>query len=227
MSKIIVQVAGAFKRIQSTLRESVSEAGKKLKNEAGTDAKPSRLQEIVAAVAVCAVLVAVAAGGIFLYTNLKSDSKPAPKGAHGYTLTPPEGWTRVNPTPDGASVVFTAAAADSDATNKTKAFIVVQSAALNKDAQHASFDAIAQAYVTQLARSHTDYQQVTTSTKTIANTPMLFVTFTSHSSEAALTTESLFTVKDGISYTVNGGALTSAWPQRASEIEQSLLTFRP
>ena len=197
--------------------------------EVTTDVKPSKRQEIIAAIIVCIVLAAAVAGGVLLYNNQK-DNKPAPAAdqkAHGYTLTPPKGWERIKPTPEGASVAFAATTADTDATGSLKAFIVVQSAALNKQAQQATFEDIAKAYVAQLAQSYTEYQLVSTSYKTIAGTPSLIVQFTSNGGKAAVTTESLFTVKDGISYTANGEALTSVWPQHAAQIEEALLTFRP
>ena len=193
------------------------------------DIAPSKRQEIIAAIIVCIALAAVVAGGIVLYNNQKDNKPPATANqkANGYTLTPPTGWARIKPTPEGVSVAFAAATADTDATGSLKAFIVVQSAALNKQAEQATFEDIAKAYVAQLAQSYTDYQLVSTSYKTIAGTPSLIVQFTSNGGKAAVTTESLFTVKDGISYTANGEALTSAWSQHAAAIEQSLLTFRP
>jgi len=214
------QISGIMKKLWNKVPEGTEE-------ETAIDAAPSKRQEIIAAIIVCVVLAAAAAGGVFLYNNQK-DSKPASdQKAHGYTLTPPTGWTRVKPTPEGASVAFTAPAADTDATGKLPAFVVVQSAPLNKQAQQASFENIAKTYATQLAQGYNDYQPVSTVYKTIAGRPILLLTFTSTSDKTAVTTESLFTVKDGISYTVNGGTLTSTWPQHAAEIEQSLLTFRP
>jgi flagellar basal body-associated protein FliL len=190
--------------------------------------KPSTLQEIIVAAVVIVVLVAAAAGGVWFYMSSK-DVKPAPvKDARGYTLTPPEGWKRITPTPDGASVAFAAPTADSDANGTLKAFIVVQSAQLNEQAKQTSFEEISKAYVSQLAQSYTDFQLVSTSSVKLADVPATMLTYTARSdAKTMVTIESVFTVKDGISYTVNGEALTSAWPQQSAQIEQSLLTFRP
>ena len=190
--------------------------------------KPSMLQEIIAAIVVVAALVAAAAGGVWFYVSSKDD-KPAPKkDAHGYTLTPPEGWKRITPTPDGASVAFAAPVADSDTNGTLKAFIVVQSAALNEQSKQTSFESISKMYVSQLAQSYTDFQLASTSSVALGGTPATLVTYTARSdAKVMITTQSVFTVKNGISYTVNGEALTSAWPKQAAQIEQSLLTFRP
>ena len=225
IDRIRKQVATIFGRLKG-----LRKASGKPEDKTVSDGAPSKRQEIIVAIIVCALLAAAIAGGVLLYSNQK-DSKPATaagkQDARGYTLTPPAGWKQVKPTPQGTSVAFTAPASDTDVTGTLPAFVVVQSAALNKQALQASFEDIAKTYVTQLAQGYTDYQVVSTGYKTIASIPALFLTFTSTSGKTAVTTESLFTVKDGISYTVNGGTLTSAWPQHSAEIEQSLLTFRP
>jgi flagellar basal body-associated protein FliL len=216
-----------FKNVRSRVANLVKRlrpAGKA--DDVSDDKAPSKRQEIIVTVIGCVVLAALIAGGVFWYANSRNDAGPKPE-ARGYTLTPPEGWTRVNPTPEGASVAFAAPTADRDATGELKAFIAVQSAPLNQQARTMAFQAIANSYVTQLAQSYQDYQFISTSDQNLGGTPAVLTTFSYSSEKAAVTSMSLFTVKDGISYAVNGETLTSAWPQHAAQIEQALLTFRP
>jgi hypothetical protein len=191
--------------------------------------RPSKWQEVLVAVIGSAILLAAMAGGVWFFIHTKNSQPASKKDAYGYTLTPPEGWAKVDPTPDGASVVFAHPIADSDTTGSVKPFIVVQSASLNAQAKQTAFEAISKAYVSQLAQSMADFQLISTSARTLAGAPATLVTFSSSSGDkkTAITTESLFTVKNGISYTANAESLTSAWSKYADQVERSLLTFRP
>ena len=201
------------------------------KTEPDVEKKPSAKQEIIVAIAALIILGGAIAGGMVLHKNLESKDgdlkSKTTQDARGYTLTPPEGWKKVSPTPEGASVAFAAPNADSDTTGALKPFIAVQSAGLKQEAKSAPFDDIAMAYSQQLAQAYTDFELLSSVSKTIGSDPAMLITFRAHSGKAAMTQQSLFMVKDGISYTINGGALTSAWDKHMASIEQSLLTFRP
>ena len=185
----------------------------------------TKREQMVAAIIGVVVLLALVGGGVWYARTHRTE--PVRPDARGYTLTPPEGWAKVSPTPEGTSVAFAASTADSDDSGTLKAYIAVQSTALNAQAKKAAFKDLAQSYVTQLASSYTDFESLATDYKTIAGLPAVLESFSFKSGETIVTTRSLFIVKDGISYAVNGEALTSAWPQHADIIEKSLLTFRP
>jgi flagellar basal body-associated protein FliL len=193
---------------------------------------PSRKMMGLAAAIIAVVLVACGIG-VYRYISKESDANNNAKTAAAkaadrpYTLTAPKDWERIVPTPEGATVAFADQIVDSDATGKLKAFIAVQSTGLNSAAQKMTFDSISQSYISQLSQSYTDFTLVNSSQKTINGLPAVLVTFTFTQSNAAVTASSLFTVKKGISYAVNGEALTSTWADHSAEIEAALLTFRP
>jgi len=103
----------------------------------------------------------------------------------------------------------------------------VQTGPLSAAAQQLTFGQIANEYVAQLAQSYTNYKQLAAYSTSIDGMPAVLVTYSSTENQTAITTDTLFMVKYGISYTVNGESLTSAWPQHRGEIEHSLLSFRP
>ena len=189
------------------------------------DMEEYSLKQKVAAVIALLVVLAVAAAGIVFYIQSRDD-KPKPP-AHGYTLTPPAGWEKLKDSPQGSSVVFADPQGETDTTGELKPFIAVQSSPLNEEGQKAGFAKVSKQFQDRMADTYANFQIISSENKDIAGTPALLMTFSFTQDGAAITARSLFTVKYGISYVVNGESLTSTWPQHIEEIEKSLQTFRP
>jgi len=180
-------------------------------------------QKIVAIVALI-VVMAIAALGVLFYVR-SSDSKPKPV-AHGYTLTPPAGWQKQKES-SGASVVFASPTSETDTTGSLKPFIAVQASPLNEEGQKAGFAKVSKQFQDRMAGTYSNYRLISSEDKTVAEVPALLLTFSFTQDNTEVTARSLFTIKYGVSYVVNGETLTSTWPEHADKIEQSLGTFRP
>jgi len=188
---------------------------------------PLSKREIIVAASICLVIVGAAIGSLVWYvqSHSKGSADSTQQNARGYTLTPPEGWSRVTPTPEGASVAFSAPPNGANGASRT--FVAVQSSGLNPQSRSASFESISQAYMAQLSQSYDNFQLQSTRQVTLAGLPATLVTYSYASSLATQTSQSLFTVKDGISYIANGESPTAQWDMYSAKIEASLLTFRP
>ena len=176
------------------------------------------------------IVVALIGATLYLISGpswLKHVFHHAPKPAIGYTLTPPPGWQRVQPTPQGASVAFESSSTETDAGGTLQPFMVVQSRPLSGSAQKLTFSQLTQEYLSQIAQGYTNYHQQSATEANIAGTPALLVTYSFTQDGTAATAESLFMVKHGLTYDVIGSTLASTWSQHAAEIQKSLLTFRP
>jgi len=202
------------------------------KQQQTSPAPPSKKMMVLAA-GIILVLIAACGVGIYRYqtTSAASDKAAkvaaAKKSARPYTLTAPIGWQRVQPTPKGTTVAFADTQADTDPTGTLKAFVVVQSTELNAAAKKLSFDDVARSYVSQLSQGYENFMLVSSEAMDIAGSPAILTTFTFTQSKAEVTASSLFMVKQGISYAVNGESLTSAWPSHSAEVKQALISFRP
>jgi len=189
---------------------------------------PLRKRDVAMAAIVCLMLVGVVVGGAVWYLRSHHTGQNTTKpqaNARAYTLTPPQGWTKVTPTPEGASVAFALPSADSSGSSRV--FIAVQASTLNTQARSASFDTISKSYVSQLGQGYDSFQLMDTRSITIAGLPATLVTFSYTSSMSSQTVQSLFTIKDGISYSVNGESPSEQWQMYSAPVDQSLLTFRP
>ena len=162
-------------------------------------------------------------------SNTNTKQSAVAKNAHGYTLNAPDAWTRVDPTPEGATVAFTAPKAESDNVASFKPYIAVQSIQLNQKSLNRSVEDLATSYTTKLADSYTNYKDLNTAAATLGKDKdkAVLVKFSYLQGTATVTEESLLTVKYGILYVVSGEALTATWDSHEPEIEKALLSFRP
>ena len=214
-----MEYRAAAKRLMAKLRSVWPNKG-----DADVPLKP---YEIAIAAVFCAVLVAGAVGGAVWYARSRQNTQPATRAAdaRGFTLTPPDGWQKVTPTPEGTSVAFSRPSNDGSGTSRV--FIAVQSSKLNSQSASSSFEDISRTYVEQLSHGYEGFALLSTRSVTLNDTPATLVTFSYVTSLAKQTVQSLFAVKAGMSYAANGEAPTDQWQEYAASIEESLLTFRP
>lgn len=201
-------------------------------NPAKPQDPPSKRMMVLAGGLVLVIAVACSVAAV-RYVSSSSASNAADaqaaakKNARPYTLTPPAGWERVQPTPAGTTVAFTDTVADTDASGTLKAFVTVQSTEMNAAAKAMTFEQVAQAYASELSKSYQNFALKSSNSIQVGDNPAMLATFTFTQSNAEVTLSSLFMVKQGVSYSVNGESLTSAWAGHAGEIIQSQLSFRP
>jgi hypothetical protein len=179
--------------------------------------------ELVRSLIVLGVLVVVG-GGSALVVHLRTP-KHAPSS---YSITPPPGWKKIQPTPKGTLGGYAAATTDSDGGSKLKPYITIQRAKLlTPPPANITLAQVRDAYLSQLEHTYANFQGQTAAPEDIGGAPAVLVVFSSTTGNAQVTTGSLYMIKDNTSYAVNGETLTSTWLQHSAEIQKSLLTFRP
>lgn len=175
------------------------------------------------------VLIVGALGGGIAYVIQQNQKSPQVQQEHGYLPAIPEGWSKASPTPEGAMIAYKSRTLDKveGLDDGIPAQIVVQSTKLNEQAKTQSFAQISEQYEAGLAAQLTDYKFISSEPIALRETPGQMLRYTMTQSGIPFTVSSVYTVRHGNFYVVNGQVVTSAWEQRQTEVENSIKTFRP
>lgn len=186
-----------------------------------------KLDTLITAV-VSLVLLAALGGGI-AYVVHQNSKNTQNEQQHGYLPAIPKDWSQASPTPDGAMIAYKSRTLDKveGLDDGIPAQIVVQSTQLNQQAKTQTFAQISEQYEAGLAAQITDYEFISSDPIKLRDTPGQLLRYTMTQSGIPFTVSSVYAVRHGNFYVVNGQVVTSAWSARQAEVERSITTFRP
>ena len=178
---------------------------------------------------VITVLIIAALGGGIAYVVHENSKSSDTQQEHGYLPAIPDGWSKASPTPEGAMIAYKSRTLDTveGIDDGIPAQIVVQSTKLNEQAKQQSFAQISEQYESGLAAQLTDFVLISSEPIKLRNTPGQLLRYSMTQSGIPFTVASVYAVRHGTFYVVNGQVVSSSWNERQAEVEQSITTFRP